>query len=123
MGSGNLNSQDGVLLLVEHPLQSGPEQRERAEALDELAEDAERLIIRPLGDVVAELREKLEGWVDPDTGKKPILRVDMGDYDRDDSVYKILVLDDAERLDELRRTLPKTITDRSIVRAPPCRWA
>ena len=34
MDSGNLNDQAGVLLLLELPRQSGPEQRERPEAFD-----------------------------------------------------------------------------------------
>ncbi|MFA5006855.1 MAG: Cof-type HAD-IIB family hydrolase [Candidatus Izemoplasmatales bacterium] len=47
--------------------------------------------------------------------RKPVMRIHMETYDRDDAVYKILVLDDAERLDELRRTLPKAITERYSV--------
>ncbi|MDP3131055.1 MAG: HAD hydrolase family protein, partial [Bacillota bacterium] len=47
--------------------------------------------------------------------KKPLVRIDMSDYDKSDDVYKVLLLDDADRLDGLKTTLPAAFFDRFAV--------
>ncbi len=47
--------------------------------------------------------------------KKPLVRTDMADYDHSDDVYKVLILDDADRLDHLKTSLPSVFSDRFAV--------
>ncbi len=59
------------------------------------------------------LSDDIVTYLVPDPAEqKPVVRLSMADYDRYDDVYKVLVLDDAERLEALRGMLPTSFQKR-----------
>jgi Cof subfamily protein (haloacid dehalogenase superfamily) len=62
------------------------------------------------------LSQDIVAHLDPSPEEnKPLVRISMENYDRDDDVYKVLVLDEADRLDQLRGRLQSSLGERYAV--------